>query len=545
PDVKPKPSQCPEGLFLIPNFIDEELERELLGLVKWESSGDQASLKHRKVKHFGYDFNYDTNNVDINRPLEEPMPTLLTDVIDRIMQTSHVNHRLDQVTVNQYLPGQGIPPHVDTHSAFEDSIVSLSLGSMVSMEFAHPVGTQHSKVLPPRSLLVMTGESRYLWNHGITPRKHDVVAEAGGDDGMTLATRGIRTSFTFRAVRGRPCQCAFPSKCDSQMDMPAQPKAEPSKPEVQKPNSEAEAMELEERQVHQVYNEIAPHFSYTRYKPWPHVSNFLNGLEDGSLVLDVGCGNGKYIGVNPRVFMIGCDRSEELISICGQRGHEVLVCDGLTVNMKSDLFDACISIAVIHHFSTEHRRLDAVKELVRLLRPGGEALIYVWAMEQTKQDKKSIYLMKKKSQAAEHSSGDIIPSLESTNLDETSSNTNLGSDTNLGTGSEDKGETDNLEQKMQRMKVTSSEQEESIGEESLGHKEHEYSSEIKAHCIGNSQSETQSRQTTDNSSEDVKTTLTVHVNKTEFKDQDLLVPWHLRGENKTSSSVGAEKEHLL
>jgi len=27
---------------------------------------------------------------------------------------------------------EGIPPHVDTHSAFEDGIVSLSLGSQVN-----------------------------------------------------------------------------------------------------------------------------------------------------------------------------------------------------------------------------------------------------------------------------------------------------------------------------------------------------------------------------------------------------------------------------
>ena len=37
----------------------------------------------------------------------------------------------DQMTVNEYKPGHGIPPHIDTHSAFEDGIVSVSLGSQV------------------------------------------------------------------------------------------------------------------------------------------------------------------------------------------------------------------------------------------------------------------------------------------------------------------------------------------------------------------------------------------------------------------------------
>lgn len=75
-------------------------------------SDNLGSLKHRKVKHFGYEFNYDTNNVDVNQPLEEPMPELLMEVIDKIMQTGHVTHRPDQVTVNQYLPGQGEECHI-------------------------------------------------------------------------------------------------------------------------------------------------------------------------------------------------------------------------------------------------------------------------------------------------------------------------------------------------------------------------------------------------------------------------------------------------
>lgn len=31
----------------------------------------------------------------------------------------------------------GIPPHVDTHSAFEDEIISLSLGSEVNIMFVY------------------------------------------------------------------------------------------------------------------------------------------------------------------------------------------------------------------------------------------------------------------------------------------------------------------------------------------------------------------------------------------------------------------------
>ena len=55
---------------------------------------------------------------------------------------------------------------------------------------------------------------------------------------------------------------------------------------------------MEKQHVYEVYEKIAPHFSNTRYKPWPKIAEFLNNLEPGSVVADVGCGNGKYLGVN-------------------------------------------------------------------------------------------------------------------------------------------------------------------------------------------------------------------------------------------------------
>ena len=39
----------------------------------------------------------------------------------------------DVLTRNAFTLFKGIPPHVDTHSAFEDGIASVSLGSQVIM----------------------------------------------------------------------------------------------------------------------------------------------------------------------------------------------------------------------------------------------------------------------------------------------------------------------------------------------------------------------------------------------------------------------------
>lgn len=66
------------------------------------------------------------------------------------------------------------------------------------MDFHHPDGRQLSVLLPPRSLLIMTTESRYVWSHGITPRKSDIVPSAEGN--LNVVPRGVRTSFTFRKI---------------------------------------------------------------------------------------------------------------------------------------------------------------------------------------------------------------------------------------------------------------------------------------------------------------------------------------------------------
>ncbi|KAJ4701252.1 alkylated DNA repair protein alkB-like 8-like [Melia azedarach] len=140
--------------------------------------------------------------------------------------------------------------------------------------------------------------------------------------------------------------------------------------------------ELEKKYVHRVYDAIAPHFSSTRFAKWPKVATFLDSLPSGSLVLDAGCGNGKYLGLNPYCFFIGCDISAPLIKICVDRGHEVLVADAVNLPYRSDFGDAAISIAVLHHLSTESRRKKAIEELVRVVKKGGLVLITVWAVEQ-------------------------------------------------------------------------------------------------------------------------------------------------------------------
>ncbi|XP_070283033.1 tRNA (carboxymethyluridine(34)-5-O)-methyltransferase ALKBH8 isoform X1 [Myotis yumanensis] len=483
----------PPGLKVVEEIISSEDEKLLLESVNWTEDTDnpnfQKSLKHRRVKHFGYEFHYENNNVHKDKPLPGGLPDICDSMLEKWLKEGFIRHKPDQLTVNQYEPGHGIPAHIDTHSAFEDEIISLSLGSEIVMDFKHPDGVTVPVMLPRRSLLVMTGESRYLWTHGITPRKFDTVqASKGhksgiitGDVGdLTLSKRGIRTSFTFRKVRQTPCDCSYPLVCDSQMKEPP-----PSFPE-----SDKEASQLEQKYVHQVYEEIAGHFSSTRHTPWPHIVEFLKALPSGSLVADVGCGNGKYLGINKELYMIGCDRSQNLVDICRERQFQAFVCDALAVPVRSGSCDACISIAVIHHFATAERRMAALQELARLLRPGGKALIYVWAMEQEYKKKKSKYLRENRtSQGRQEINSD--PSAQ--------------------------------EQFVEPMPDT-------------GHQD--------SACSVPSINDFQKGRC--NSKEVANCKLPIHTNRTSFHSQDLLVPWHLKGnasKEKPTETFGPAGTH--
>ena len=45
---------------------------------------------------------------------------------------------------------------------------------------------------------------------------------------------------------------------------------------------------VEREHVHSVYSQIAPHFSDTRFKPWPKIAQFLKEQPVGSIIADVG-----------------------------------------------------------------------------------------------------------------------------------------------------------------------------------------------------------------------------------------------------------------
>ena len=152
------------GLYVVRDFIDKETEAAWLADI---DAREWISLSQRRVQvrpfgnnlfrllaphqdsknknafsqHYGYAFDYSQNNVDVTKPLDEH-PAFFVEALDlaeRQFGSTLVRERCDQLTINEYKGGADqIAPHVDTHHAFGDPILSVSLGSHTVMEFRLP-----------------------------------------------------------------------------------------------------------------------------------------------------------------------------------------------------------------------------------------------------------------------------------------------------------------------------------------------------------------------------------------------------------------------
>lgn len=72
----------------------------------------------------------------------------------------------ESVTVNQYLPGARIAPHVDS-LRFGSPILVLSLGSPGTFNLHPPNLRVQKHAVPARSLISMSGSVREVWEHSV------------------------------------------------------------------------------------------------------------------------------------------------------------------------------------------------------------------------------------------------------------------------------------------------------------------------------------------------------------------------------------------
>lgn len=179
-----------QGLQYIPEYITPQEHDNLFEIVNQE---EWLNDLKRRVQHYGYRYDYKVRSIDYSMKIGD-LPQWTMDIAQRLYQEGHIKKNPEQLIVNEYLTGQGIANHVDCKPCFGDTIISLSLGSACMMDFKNQKTKENYEVfLAPRSLVVLKEDARYIWTHGIRPRKTDKI------NGVRMK-RTTRISLTFRNI---------------------------------------------------------------------------------------------------------------------------------------------------------------------------------------------------------------------------------------------------------------------------------------------------------------------------------------------------------
>ena len=184
-----------QGAVIVPDFVTPAEEARILqriGEAPW-----LAELS-RRVQHYGYRYDYR----GASRPVPAaPFPRWVEVMAER-MAPWFAGAAPEQCIVNEYRPGQGIGMHAD-HADFGPVVASLSLADDWPMQFRRRTVRPYTRdalpgdevaVLPRRSVLVLAGDARTAFMHGI-------------DRDASRRRRATRISATFRTLAsgaGRP-----------------------------------------------------------------------------------------------------------------------------------------------------------------------------------------------------------------------------------------------------------------------------------------------------------------------------------------------------
>ncbi|MYF09377.1 MAG: alpha-ketoglutarate-dependent dioxygenase AlkB [Rhodospirillaceae bacterium] len=186
----------PPGLIYRPEFITEEEELRLMDYI---DRGEWSTELRRRVQHYGWRYDYKKRRIDASMKLGE-LPEWAMEMARRLVGESLMNELPDQLIVNEYIEKQGIAPHIDAPDSFTGEIATVSLLETWGMVFRCRSSKEKvEKRLERRSVAVLTGDARYLWEHEIPKRDNEPSMNRQGKRKWTKRSR--RISLTFRKTR--------------------------------------------------------------------------------------------------------------------------------------------------------------------------------------------------------------------------------------------------------------------------------------------------------------------------------------------------------
>lgn len=209
-------------------------------------------------------------------------------------------------------------------------------GSMV----LHPEKSMSFEILTVISPQNIVQNAFHTHFDGTVRRAHSIKTQFSTVCSFFLSLHHkIYASIAHFRLSTKPCHCEYHSLCDTyQKTLATEVAAAASASSVassnQNPLENPSLCEMEN--VHKVYNEIANHFSETRHSPWPQVNEFIRQFETGSVLVDIGCGNGKYLQSNRNIFEVA--RKNILSSSsCFQfelKKNSVIICSWAVIEVK-------------------------------------------------------------------------------------------------------------------------------------------------------------------------------------------------------------------
>jgi alkylated DNA repair dioxygenase AlkB len=200
-----------DGLTYISNFLTQEEHDKLLDII---DSNPFSTAIHRRQQFYGETYYHTTHDLPAIQPTfskepqlqeveneeeeekEEREQNLIVEnlpisqmrwVIDKILARKEQFFGNDpanfptQCLVNEYVRNMGIASHYDDDKAFGDVIALISLVNPVYMTMRLPkeqtnkcleILDEKKYFLEPGSLLILHGDARYRWRHGIQKTKH-------------------------------------------------------------------------------------------------------------------------------------------------------------------------------------------------------------------------------------------------------------------------------------------------------------------------------------------------------------------------------------
>jgi alkylated DNA repair dioxygenase AlkB len=95
-------------------------------------------------------------------------PEKLSWLRDKLIADGHLPAPATRITVSEYYPGDALAAHIDIPD--QGAVIAVaSLLSPANMVFAREGYPDYVVELPPRSVVFLRGESRYLWSHAVLP----------------------------------------------------------------------------------------------------------------------------------------------------------------------------------------------------------------------------------------------------------------------------------------------------------------------------------------------------------------------------------------